>query len=67
MERVRAAAGREQVEEWEGTEAEAGWGEANRGRVPEASACVLRAGLRHPIRRDFPVTRWSVPVVVRQW
>jgi hypothetical protein len=67
MERVRAAAGREQAEEWERPEAEAEWGEVNRGRVPGASAYVLRAGLLHPIRRDFPATRWSVRDAVKRW
>ena len=67
MEQDRAAAGREQEEVREEPEAEAGWGVANRERVPGTSAYVLRAERQHPIRQDFPVTRWSVPVVVRQW
>jgi hypothetical protein len=68
MEQVRAAAAaREQEEVREEPEAEAGWEAATRERVPAANACAHRAERRHPIRLDFPVTRWSVPGAVKQW
>lgn len=68
MEQARAAAAaREQEEVREEPEAEAGWEAATRERVPAVNACALRAVPQHPIRQDFPVTRWSVPVAVKQW